>query len=323
MANDLAIFISSRNRYVSTYEAARAYIAESQSSATKRAYASDWRIFEEFCRKHNLPALPTSPTTVALFLAEQAESGLKVKTIERRIAAISDVHSKAGETPPTKMKDSEAITAVMQGIRRVHGTKVEKKKPATDDIVLQLLDSIKGSELADIRDKALLAFGMASALRRHELGHLRIEDLSFSDEGVTVYIPHSKTDQEGEGQVIVVPNGKYIRPVHRLKEWIKAAGITEGYVFRPLVKGGKRTRELPLSGNAIATIVKNRSCDAGLDPKEFSGHSLRSGFVTSAARNKADLFKISDQSRHKSIDMLRQYVIDQNRYENHAGDSFL
>lgn len=323
MANDLAIFMTSRKHYVSTYESARAYIAESQSSATRRAYASDWRIFEEFCKENDLPALPTTPTIVALFLAGQADSGLKVKTIERRIAAISDVHNKSGETPPTKMKDAEAITAVMQGIRRVHGTKVDKKKPATDDIVLQLLDSIKGETLSDIRDRALLAFGMASALRRHELGHMRFEDISFTKDGVTLIIPTSKSDQEGAGQVIVVPNGKYIRPVHRLQEWIKLAGIKEGYIFRPLVKGGKRTRELPLSGNAIATIVKNRACDAGLNPKDFSGHSLRSGFVTSAAKHKADIFKISDQSRHKSIDMLREYVIEQNLYDNHAGEGFL
>lgn len=305
------------------HDQAQAYVDASQSPATIKAYAADWRIFEDFCFKHDLSPLPACPEAVAYFLTHEASRGMKVKTIVRRISAIADQHSKMGLLAPSKAPNSKVIDAVMQGIRRTHGVAVEKKHPATDDVIIRLIEKVKGDRLGDFRDRALLAFGLASAMRRSEISALSVEDLTFSTRGVIVNIGRSKTDQDGEGHQITIPHGRVIRPVSLLQDWLEAAEITSGPVFRPIVKGGKRTRNMHLTGNAIARIIKNRACDAGLDPKLFSGHSFRSGFVTTAGLNNAPLSKIMEQTRHRDVNTVRQYFAEFEKFNDHAGTSFL
>ncbi|MFG6565904.1 site-specific integrase [Sulfitobacter sp. 1A13421] len=307
----------------SIHEDTQRYIDASQAPATIRAYAADWRIFEDFCLRNDLCPLPASPETVAYFLTNEANRGLKIKTIERRISAIADYHGKMGQQAPTGTPGAKIIAAVMQGIRREIGEPVEKKHPATDEVIIRLIEKITGDALSDYRDRALLAFGMASAMRRGEISALSMEDLSFGPRGVTVTIEGSKTDKNRTGQVITVPHGRVIRPVSILQDWLEAAEITSGPVFRPVVKGGRRTRRMHLTGHAIARIVKNRALDAGLDPKLFSGHSFRSGFVTTAALKNAPLSKIMEQTRHKDVNTVRQYFAEFEKFNDHAGTSFL
>jgi integrase len=106
------------------------------------------------------------------------------------------------------------------------------------------------------------------------------------------------------------------------KEWLAAASIVEGPVFRQVGKGG---RLLPgrLSPQNVALIVKAYAKRLGLDPGAFSGHSLRAGFLTSAAARGASLFKMMDVSRHKSVDTLRGYVRDADAFRDHAGAGLL
>ena len=299
------------------------YVASSQSPSTIRAYASDWRIFEEFCVARKLESMPASVDTVVYFITHEAKAGRKVKTIERRLSAISDYHLKMSEIPPTRQKDARALQAAMKGIKRTLGVAVEKKHPATDDLILQMLSKIPAVNLIDIRDRALISFGFASAMRRSELSDLTFNDLKFYDKGVVVRLRKSKGDQYGAGQSITVPTGRIIKPVRALIDWLEAAGIEEGPVFRPIVKGGKRCRDMKISGDAIARIIKNRACDAQLDPKLFSGHSLRSGFVTTAGVNDAPINSIMDQTRHKDVNTVREYFQDHEKFKNHAGSSFL
>ena len=138
-----------------------------------------------------------------------------------------------------------------------------------------------------------------------------------------VSIRRSKTDQEGGGAVVAVPEGRYIRPLAHLRAWLAAAAITEGPLFRPLWKGGARVRDARLSDHAVARILQARAAAAGLDPARYGGHSLRAGFVTAAARAGADVWKIQQVSRHRSMQVLSGYVRDARLFDDHAGEPFL
>ena len=340
--------------HIERTERLKEYLAASQSNATIRGYAADWEIFEEFCYVNGLDPLPASPATVALFLTEQAEameedevkiarklerwlkagSGrksedfvpfkYKVASIERRRSAINDFHNKMRKTPPAQHEDAYLITATMRGIKRVRSRHedVYKAAAATDEIVLKLLDHIKLDTLKDIRDAAIIAFGFASAMRRSELSKLTMSDLKFTDQGIEVLIRGSKTDKTFQGQTIAVPHGRIIRPVAHLQRWLDEAHITHGPVFRRLYKND-RVSENALDDNYISQIIKKRAENAKLEPSIFSGHSLRSGFITTAAIKDVPLAAIAKQSRHKSIETVNDYVQAVNKFKHYSGNSFV
>jgi integrase len=176
--------------------------------------------------------------------------------------------------------------------------------------------------LSHVRDRALLLVGFAGAFRRFELVALNVEDIEEISEGLRIKIRYSKTDQEGRGEVIAIPRGAIACPVLALMTWIASASIIEGPVFRPLAKGG-RLLNGRLTDRSVAEIIKTHAARVGLEPAQYSGHSLRSGFLTSAAARGASIFKLADQSRHKSIDVLRSYVRDAELFRDHAGDGLL
>ncbi len=121
---------------------------------------------------------------------------------------------------------------------------------------------------------------------------------------------------------MAVPDGRRVKPVALLKEWLSAAGITEGAIFRALWKNGT-VRNDALTDHSVAKIIKSRFAAAGLDPTKFGGHSLRAGFVTAAAMAGADVWKIQQVSRHKLMQVLFGYVRDAKLFDDHAGDGFL
>ena len=297
----------------------RQFVADSLSAATLRAYQSDLRIFAAWCDEHDYSAMPANAGHVADFLSEQATDGLSPSSLTRRVAAIKYAHEAKGFQSPTTDK---IISATMKGIRKTKKQAVQKKVPATAEKIITMLAHCDTSTLPGKRDKALLLIGFAGAFRRSELAALKVSDIKISNEGMRVTIRSSKTDQEGQGQEIAIPNGK-MNAVDVLNDWLSSAGISEGYLFRGFYKGGRRIRENKLSGQAIADIVKAYAIKSGLNPAEFAGHSLRSGFVTSAAENGANLLKIMDQSRHKSVDVVRGYVRSAKLFHDHAGSDFL
>ncbi|WP_448207480.1 site-specific integrase [Azospirillum sp. sgz302134] len=185
-----------------------------------------------------------------------------------------------------------------------------------------ILKAIPETGARNLRDRALIAFGLASAMRRSELAALRFEHLTRAEDGLRVLIPKSKTDQEGEGRTIAVPRGLRIRPLALLEAWLQAGGVTEGFVFRRMRKGDRVT-EAAMSGEAVALVLKERAAAVGLNAAEFGAHSLRAGFLTSAAATGASLFKMRDQSRHESLDVLAGYVRDADLFKDHAGAGFL
>ena len=290
---------------------------EEKAAATRRAYGSDFRIFEAWCQTRAVRALPADPEAVAAFLAHDAETGSRPSTLGRRVAAIRYAHKLAGHVTPT---DDERVKATMRGIRRSLGTASQKKAPATADRIVAMAraadDSLKG-----LRDRALLLVGFAGAFRRSELVALNIEDLEETDLGFKVTIRHSKTDQEGAGQTVAIMKGSAACPVAALRAWITASGIASGAIFRSIRKGGKVGDRL--TAQSVADIVKIYAKCVGLDPALFAGHSMRAGFLTSAAKRGASIFKMMDQSRHKSVETLRGYVRDAELFKDHAGTGLL
>jgi site-specific recombinase XerC len=209
------------------------YARAEKAEATRRAYRSDFELFRAWCAERHVSVLPASPESVAAFLAHEAERQVRPSTIGRRVAAIRYAHKLAGLPLPT---DDERVRATMRGIRRSLGTARAKKTPATVERIVAMAP-LAGGGLANIRDRALLLFGFASAMRRSELAALDFEDIEETAEGLRVTIRRSKTDQEGHGHVIAIPRGTNACPVAALKAWLQIANITAGPVFRPIAKG--------------------------------------------------------------------------------------
>jgi integrase len=245
-----------------------------------------------------------------MYLSFLADRGLSAASIGQRAAAIAHRHRKAGHDAPTT---NPVVQDALRGIRRTIGAAPRRKSAATADRIRLMLDACLQTMIG-IRDRALLALGFAGALRRSELVALQVSDLEEVPDGYRVTIRRSKTDQTGQGHEIVIPRGLRIRPVAAVQAWLQAASIEDG---------GGHVRSWGLPGHAVAKIVKQYALAAGLDPVEFSGHSLRAGFVTSAAETGASILKIQETSRHKSVDVLAGYVRRVDLFKDHAGAGFL
>lgn len=298
----------------------RAYGFASMSGATLRAYRNDVGLFAAWCEGQGVCALPASPEVVAAFLVAEAEAGRAVATIGRRCAAIRYAQMLAGAPDPT---GHAVVRAVMKGIRRTVGTAPKQKAAATVDVLAALLMHVPDT-LAGKRDAAVLALGFAGAFRRSELVALDVEDLQMHPEGLRVRIRRSKTDQEGQGFEKAIPHGHFVRPVARLRTWLEAAGITEGPVFRSVSRSGHmRKGPVRLTTQTVGTIVKRYAEAAGLDPASFGAHSLRSGYITSAAERGANLARIMDQSGHRTPSAVLGYIRRANAFQDHSGAGFL
>jgi site-specific recombinase XerD len=298
--------------------AASDFAKASKSAATILAYRSDARDFSAWCARHGVEPLPAGVDTVAAYLASLATSGAKSSTITRRRAAIAFIHRAAGFEAPT---GSEIVKAVLAGIRRSGRTAVTRKAPATVETMRAIIAEMP-SDLRGIRDRALLLIGFAGALRRSELVALDVEDIEECAEGLFLHIKRSKTDQEGAGDLVSVPYGSRLRPVCALKAWLEAAVVSDGPIFRPIRKGGKIEAQR-LTDRSVANIIKARAEAVGFDPAIFSGHSLRSGFVTSALQAGADVLRVMDVTRHQQVNTLKIYDRRAKAFKQHAGEKFL
>ncbi len=295
-----------------TAQAAQEYMDQAKAKATRRAYASDWRDFERWCGRNGLASLPATPSTVALYLTSLAKPGedakpLKAATITRRLTSINAAHKLASLDSPATM-NHRLVADTLHGIRRTLGVAQTRKRPLTRDRLLKLIGTLEGP-IAAARDKALLLTGFAGSLRRSELAAIRIEDLTWHKRGVTILIPRSKTDQEGEGREVEIPYGLHdvSCPVMALENWLKIASIKDGQLFRRVGLYG--TVGPTLDKDSIGRIVKRLVRRAKLaNPDSYGGHSLRAGFVTEASANGATDREIMKQTGHKSIAMVHRYA---------------
>lgn len=296
----------------------RDYQRASKASATVRAYKSDAAAFTAWCNGHGVSSLPAAPETVAAFLSHEAAAGRASSTIGRRLAAIAYAHKLAGLPDPGA---HETVHAVIKGIRRRPDMQIRQKTAATAEVLAAMLSHAPPG-LAGKRDRALLGLGFAGAFRRSELAALLVSDLTDHADGLRVLIRRSKTDQEGRGTEKAIPHGRHVRPVALLRDWLAAADITDGPVFRPVSRSG-RIRAEALTDRSIGDIVKRYAGAAGFDPAAFGGHSLRAGFVTTAAERGADLARIMEVSGHRDPRTVLGYVRRANAFKDHAGSGFL
>ncbi len=277
------------------------FIAASQSNATKRAYVSDLKHFFA-----NGGAIPSSPAVLAEYLAKCAEK-LSVATIERRLTAIHKAHLEKSLQSPAQ---SETVKRVMQGIRRTLGTKQRQVQPMVKDDLLAALVMIDRQKMPvkAARDRALLLVGFASAMRRSELVNMIVEHITHLPNGLEIFLPSSKTDQDRQGRTVFIPHANGDRcPVHALVNWLEIAGIKEGYVFRAVTRHDRIARH-GLSPQSVALVVKASVARVGGDSKKVSGHSLRAGYCTSAAEKGLQPWQIREQTGHKSDVTLAKYI---------------
>lgn len=300
-----------------TAEAATALLKARHSETTRRVYAADALRFRDWCAASGLCPLPAEPQAVALFVAAEIGRGLNPRTVGRRLAAIRHLHREAGLLDPTA---AEVVRAVLAGARRTAGGPPRQAAPATASALERMLATCDDSLIGQ-RDRLLLALGFGGAFRRAELVALDVGDLEVLEHGLRVFVRRSKTDQEAQGQHVPVADGPRTRVKAALAAWLAVSGITEGPLFRSARKGGALTDQR-LADRSMAEIIKRRSELAGLDPARFSGHSLRRGWITSAAEAGADVLRIMDVSRHRRAETVRIYIQRVNEFVGHAGATF-
>jgi site-specific recombinase XerD len=294
-------------------EAAQEFARAAKSPATRRAYASDLRDFDAWCAGRKVSPLPAEPATVGLYVTHLARTRSAASTIQRRLAAISQVHQLAGHLPPPTA-DWE-VRQVVQGIRRSLGTAPAQKEAVLTATLRRLVASCDRKTCVGARDRALLLLGFGAALRRSELVALDVEDVTMTDEGLRIRIRRSKTDPEAHGDEVGVVRGQHpdIDPLRALQEWRAKAEITGDLpapLFRPITRHDT-VRSGRLSSQTVALIVKRAAARAGLTEAEcrrLAGHSLRAGCATQAAAEGAPERAIMRQGRWRSTATVRRYI---------------
>ena len=302
----------------SLHEATLNNLKSSKANNTLRAYKSDFKDFGVFCAKHGLNSLPSEPKTVSLYLTHLSKNS-KISTLRRRLVSISMVHKLKGYYLDTK---HPIIVENLMGIRRTRGSIQKGKKPILINhlkILINVINEQKFDEIKKSRDKTIILIGFGGGFRRTELISIDHEDLEFVPEGLKINIKKSKTDQFGEGMIKGLPyfaNETYC-PVFNLKRWLEISQIKSGPIFRRFSKGSNLT-EKRLTDQSVVLLIKEYLNLAGIENKNFAGHSLRSGFATVAAESGADERSIMAMTGHKSTQMVRRYIREANIFKNNA-----
>jgi site-specific recombinase XerD len=294
-------------------------LKNSKAVNTIRAYKSDFKDFGAFCVKHSFKALPTEPKIVALYLTYLSGKDAKMSTLRRRLVSISIMHKLKGHYLDTK---HPVIIENLMGIKRRKGSIQKGKKPILINhlkAIINVINKEKIEEIKKARDKAIILVGFGGGFRRTELISIDCEDLEFVAEGVKITIKKSKTDQFGEGMIKGLPyfaNETYC-PVAHLKKWIKISNIKDGPIFRRFTKGCSLTSNR-LTDQSVVLLIKSYLELAGIENKNYSGHSLRSGFATVSAESGADERSIMAMTGHKTTQMVRRYIREANIFKNNA-----
>jgi integrase len=275
-------------------EEAQRTAIESIPANTRRAYATDWNQYRNWCQKRSRVPLPGSAETLSAYLTALARTHA-IATLRRRLTTVVKIHRIAGKPDPTQ---DPKVKQLWRGILRSKGEAQRGKKPLLLTDLRKIVD-------------ALPRHSDASGLRRNELVALDVEDLEEVEEGLVIHLWQSKTDQTGKGMKKGVPFGKMRKtcPVRAIATWLRAAEIDKGPVFRAVTKHDLPRRSR-LSAQSVALVVKKAFHLIGKRPKDYAGHSLRSGLVTAAALGGADERTIMKHTGHKSVQMVRRYMRD-------------
>ena len=294
-------------------------LQSSKANNTIRAYKSDFHDFELFCIQNGFSSLPSEPKIISLYLTSLSSKDIKMSTLKRRLVSIGVIHKLKGHYLDTK---HPLIIENIMGIRRRKGSAQNGKKPLLINNLKALIKAINRSDsnpIIKFRDRTIVLIGFSGGFRRNEIVSLNFDDVEFVNEGMKITLRRSKTDQYGEGFLKGVPyfdNPVYC-PVISMQNWLKISEINSGPLFRRFSKGAKLT-EMRLTDQTVALIIKKYLQLAGIDSKNYSGHSLRSGFATSAAEAGAEERSIMAMTGHKSTEMVRRYIKEANVFKNNA-----
>ena len=294
-------------------------LQHSKASNTVRAYKSDFNDFGLFCVQNGFKQLPSDPKIISLYLTHLSTKNIKMSTIKRRLVSIGVIHKLKGYYLDTK---HPSIIENIMGIKRRKGSIQKGKKPLLINnlkSIINVIDNQKNEEIKKLRDRTIILIGFSGGFRRNEIVSLDYEDLDFVQEGLKINVKRSKTDQFGEGSTKGLPyfdNSKYC-PVISISKWIEISKISSGAIFRRFTKGSKLS-EKRLTDQTVALLIKEYLKLANIDSKNYSGHSLRSGFATSAAESGAEERSIMAMTGHKSAEMVRRYIKEANIFKNNA-----
>jgi len=310
-------------------DAANTYRRMAKADNTRRAYRAAVRAWCSWCAKHDLPPLPACGQDVAAFLAGERGRKLSPETLKLRRAAIRYLHRAAGCPVPT---DDVCVSETMAGITRDaarKGVVPRKKVAATATILRRLLAPIPG-DVRGLRDRAILLVGFAGALRRSELAAIRFEHLEQTDRGIRLTLPQTKGEQANAVTVPLPYGDTELCPVHALEQWQQAVGLSEGPVFRriwlPPRPRASATGELPplprigtqaISPQTVAQIVQTRAMAAGFGRRDLGGHSLKRGALITGMDRGVHPAKLKRLGRHKSFDVLGEYLEFGDLFEGH------
>ena len=294
-------------------------LKNSKASNTVRAYKSDFSDFGVFCAQNGFKPLPSEPKVVSLYLTHLSTKDAKMSTLKRRLVSIGVIHKLKGHYLDTK---HPAIIENIMGIKRRKGSFQKAKKPLLINSlkkIINVIDQQKKEEIKKLRDRSIILIGFSGGFRRNEIVSLDYDDLDFVPEGLKLSIRRSKTDQFGEGFTKALPyfDSSQYCPVVSLKKLLDLSKIRSGPVFRRFSKGSKLS-ENRLTDQTVALLIKEYLNLAGIDSQNFSGHSLRSGFATSAAESGVEERNIMAMTGHKSTEMVRRYIKEANLFKNNA-----
>jgi len=294
-------------------------LKNSKAINTVRAYKSDFNDFGLFCAKNGFKSLPSEPKIVSLYLTHLSTKSAKMSTLKRRLVSIGVIHRLKGHYLDTK---HPTIIENIMGIKRRKGSIQKGKKPILINNlknIINVIDQVNKEEIKKLRDRSIILIGFSGGFRRNEIVSLDHEDLDFVSEGLKINLKRSKTDQFGEGSVKALPYFDSLKycPVISLQKWIEISKINSGPLFRRFIKGSNLS-ENRLTDQTVALLIKKYLQLAGIDNKNYSGHSLRSGFATSAAESGAEERSIMAMTGHKSTEMVRRYIQEANLFKNNA-----
>ncbi|MEN5206687.1 site-specific integrase [Stenotrophomonas terrae] len=309
-------------------DAVRELLAEAAAANTTRSYATALRYWAGWHQgRYGIElALPVSEAVVIQFLVDHIQrknktglvselpptidqalvaAGLKAKvgalklsTVVQRVAVLSTAHKLKRLTNPCELPSVRTLLSRARRASVKRGERPTKKtaitRPELEAMLVTCDDSLEG-----LRDRALLCFGFASGgRRRSEIAAADLRDLrKVGDDGYIYRLEYSKTQQTGVKADSTPDKPILGRSAEALSDWLGAAGITEGAIFRRIWKNRVGPALLP---GSVATIVKRRSALAGL-VGDFGAHSLRSGFVTEAGKQGVPLPAVMAMTEHRSV----------------------
>ena len=312
------------------------FASNAKAENTTRAYASDLEDFRHWCERYDRDWLPAKPKTIGLYLGARADE-LSLSSLERRLAAIASLHKEEGYESPASVAEGP-LRKIWKGIVREKTRQQDGAPPLMVEDLRAIIEHLPRYTEGDagptgeltltaLRDRALLLVGWTGALRRSELVALTTNDIQFIDgQGVNIYIRRAKSDQEGEGLVKGLPYGsnKDTCPVTALRKWLQAAdrevdGSFEGDIFRRFYRG-ESIGDSAMTGQYVSTVLKRHAERAGLNPEEYSAHSLRAGFITQAIRSGKAERRVKEHSGHESWETFNQYVEEAGTFQDNPAE---